>query len=808
MPNFYENTGYWKFDVKNTFNTPSLSTYALPQTPLNFIPSPTIFEENYSNFYILWDFGDGSTMQKAFSANHYFYYPGKYRVTMNLMLSSGEAVLDSFAQEVTIRDFIPNTYAFATSANGMALYAGEYSDEIKLERWNSLQSYDYVDGYNFYLNLSGSNSDYFDKEKFKKEPYSFLLPTHRFVQRELIGSLYSDTIINKLSTNSVLLYGKTLDTNEHGLSNLVVSASATDPNAFFVGTSGHGQFNLVDDTQNTNNTYAFATLDTTNFPDNYTEYYNYPLNDSLPIKNVDSSYITIARVAYKEPDKFSVTSNGLDGEGFLLPSFNIGNNTGGGAGTKYKESPINFVVKFKYDSDYSVKPDINTLFYFGDKEANKYSLPETRDAVNTGSQNYVDLYLVNSAYEKILDLNDTNLVTTTIDYSLFKDKRYGFLKGNFVVKESTDLSGYQVALSAQGLIRTKTGDKVVKTTEEDLAGQFFNIYSNQGVNKIAKINENADMTDILKSYAFQPVINNSPTLWDPFVSTILGTLSSDTNAIGKRIYEKTANFLKNNVNIDTCNIFNLFSYAEEYNVNLDDYAANNLLINYPADLSQMVNMYSIKKSLLWGRRLQDRYNFRDIYNESTLTFPVNKEEAAQYYIDGKNYGNNVGEQLGINSTIQRSDNFLVAKEIYSGTYKMVNTDLSANQGVNSATYPFSTFNSSLTGWGWGFTLPAEIDPNNTELSSNWYTLSDYYEVFRFNDVVPGKYVGNLINWDDEYQTTVDLQGDLQLSATYLPSYLSDFADTPLAAWDKSGGIVDQNLSYQLAVGLNLLSATS
>jgi len=139
---------------------------------------------------------------------------------------------------------------------------------------------------------------------------------------------------------------------------------------------------------------------------------------------------------------------------------------------------------------------------------------------------------------------------------------------------------------------------------------------------------------------------------------------------------------------------------------------------------------------------------------------------------------------------------------------MVNTDLSANQGVNSATYPFSTFNSSLTGWGWGFTLPAEIDPNNTELSSNWYTLSDYYEVFRFNDVVPGKYVGNLINWDDEYQTTVDLQGDLQLSATYLPSYLSDFADTPLAAWDKSGGIVDQNLSYQLAVGLNLLSATS
>ena len=54
------------------------------------------------------------------------------------------------------------------------------------------------------------------------------------------------------------------------------------------------------------------------------------------------------------------------------------------------------------------------------------------------------------------------------------------------------------------------------------------------------------MTEILKSYAFQPVIANSPTLWDPFVSTVMGTLSSNTNAIGKRVYEKTSNFIKNN----------------------------------------------------------------------------------------------------------------------------------------------------------------------------------------------------------------------------------------------------------------------
>ena len=106
-------------------------------------------------------------MQKSLCANHHYFYPGKYKVTMNLMLSTGEAVLDTFSQEVTIKDFVPNTYAFASSANDMSINAGEYSPEFKLERFNSLQSYNTESGYNFYLNLSGSNSDYYDKEKFK-----------------------------------------------------------------------------------------------------------------------------------------------------------------------------------------------------------------------------------------------------------------------------------------------------------------------------------------------------------------------------------------------------------------------------------------------------------------------------------------------------------------------------------------------------------------------------------------------------------------------------------------------------------------
>tara|TARA_R110000851_G_scaffold15638_7_gene51540 strand:- start:3283 stop:5643 length:2361 start_codon:yes stop_codon:yes gene_type:complete len=786
MPNLPYNNGYWKFNVKNVFNTVCLSSYALKQTPLKFIPSSTEYDTLYSNHYIMWDFGDGSTMQKAYSAEHYFFYPGQYRVTMNIVLSTGEAVLDSYNQIVTIRDFIPNTYSFAPSANNTVLIAGQYSDEIKLERFNSPQSYSAA-GYNFFINLSGSNSVYYDKTKLASEPYAFLLPTHRFIKRELVGGMYSDTVLEKLSTNSELLYGKLLDTNVHGKSSLVVPASSTDPNAFFVGTSGICGFYLVDDTENTNITYAFATLDTTNFPDNYTEYYNYPLDSTLPIKNVNSTYIQISTVQYKRPEKISITSNGLDGEGFVLPTFNI-------ALTKYKESPINFVAKLKYNSNYSPKPSVNKLKLL--ERGQDYRTNHIKLSLISANTNGIPLTALRPGEE---DWDGNLSEYTTIDATLFKEKGYAFLKGSFIIPESLPITK-MCAISATGSILD--GDC---NAQFEVSGKStnFNIFTNKGVNRVAVINENADMTDILESYAFQPVISQSPDLWNPFISTIMGTLSSETNAIGKRLYERTSNFIQNNVNIDTCDLSNLFSYAAEYNVKLNDYATKNLLINYPADLSRLVNIFSIKKSLLWGRRLQYRTNFRNRYNLNSDT--KNRTDAIQDYMDGKTGANNLGEELSNESTLYKKDNYVVAKELYSNTYKLVPINITS---VTTNSFPLSTFNSTLTGWGWGLTFPPDTVFGENENYSTFYKLSEFYEIYKFNDVVPGKYIGNLINWDDDYQTTIDIKEGTSLSSTYTPYFLSSFNNTPLKDWGTSGGIVEQNLSYQISKGLELLSATS
>ena len=102
--------------------------------------------------------------------------------------------------------------------------------------------------------------------------------------------------------------------------------------------------------------------------------------------------------------------------------------------------------------------------------------------------------------------------------------------------------------------------------------------------------------------------------------------------------------------------------------------------------------------------------------------------------------------------------------------------------------------------GWGLSLPSTF----TDVQD----LSSYYEFYRFNNVVPGRYVANTINWDDRYQTTINLRGNTPLSSTYMPSYLSSYQDTILNNWENENGVIQQNLTYQLLKGYQLLSATS
>ena len=762
-------TGYWKFKSYNVFEIESLSSYALEQTPLLFKPTE-YYSEDYSNVYVIWDFGDGSTPVKGLSSSHYYFYPGQYDVTMTLMLCSSNSVLDSYNKQVTIFDFVNNNFVFkplsGIYADTLQLTAGKISPTFTLESFNSLQSYSNK-GYSFFLNCSGSNSLYYDLTKLSDEPYAHLLPTHRFAKREKVKNfenlpVYSDKYIDKLKLDNTLLYGK-LDRDS-----LVVSTSGEDVGSFFVGTSGYAAFNFIDDSVKDENYYIFATLDTSDFEDNYTKYYNLDFKTNLPLKNTYSDYITIDKNLYSKPVMFHISSNGLDGEGLPDGTFNI-------SASQFINKRISFVAKLK-SSD-----------YYDCKNYNNYLNPGFLDFAT----NSVRISLVDSSGNSYGNLSEY----TTFDTELFKDYRYGWVKGSLVVPEDNNLTlntkqtYLPVFLSASSMVQDVSGGEYFVGGTSDA---FF-LYPNEGVNKIAKLNENFDTSNYLKDHAFQPSVYKKPMLFDVFFSTTLGTLSSTTNSIGKRIYEKTSNYVPNVINVDTCNIQSLYSYGLEYNVDMDEFVSANLLINYPADLARLMNIFTIKRSLLFGKRSQYQFNFTDKYVQSDVKNDF--ETAAYNYSIGKDRGNNLGNRIDIyDGVINKEDEYVVSYEIFSEQYKVQRTDLP----FKSDSYPLSTLDSS---WGWNLVVPGSFwsDPLSAQ------KLSSFYTFYKFVPVVPGKWTNNIINWDDTYQTTLPLI-DIKTKSPYSVNYFKNYYDTSLSNWDTQDGIINQNLSYQLSLGLELLSS--
>ena len=208
---------------------------------------------------------------------------------------------------------------------------------------------------------------------------------------------------------------------------------------------------------------------------------------------------------------------------------------------------------------------------------------------------------------------------------------------------------------------------------------------------------------------------------------------------------------------------------------------------------------------MFGKRVQDTFNFNDKYRQGTNFNDLNL--ATYNYQLGKIGGNNTGNPIDILSgTIDKKDNYIIAYEHFSEDYTLLRTNVINDENLNVksqtvSSYPLSTFNSN---WGWPLVLP-----NNFFNNTNYiYELSSYYTFYNFINVVPGEWNNNIINWDDQYQTTVDLLGNDKLSSTYLPSYLSSYEGTPLyhSQWDSVSGVVAQNINYQLSVGLELLSA--
>ena len=331
--------------------------------------------------------------------------------------------------------------------------------------------------------------------------------------------------------------------------------------------------------------------------------------------------------------------------------------------------------------------------------------------------------------------------------------KHGFIYGKVEAKgDWTGFNWLNKFNNTYGL-RTLTGE----TT--------FGIYSSGGRYSVSKVNEDFDPAATIKTYRFAPNMIQNNKLFDEFLGTIVGTVSSDVNSLGRVIYEKISNFVDNHSDPDTCNIDSLYSLLEMYGVDVNQYN-----YTYPGRLQRIMNIVSISHSGLWGGR--EKYD-RDI----DIRRPGASLEP-----------DNLGEELDITTYMVSADMPIVSKHLYNSDYRKVVTgyiepyEATGHGSVNSSFYEskYNTLSSyPLSGytpyWGWGLTTG--VSGTDIEKTVKFY---EYKEGFT-NIQVEGT-----IDWNNPHTT--------------LNESLSD-----INSWTEDNGIVEQLIDIELRKGLQLFT---
>lgn len=293
----------------------------------------------------------------------------------------------------------------------------------------------------------------------------------------------------------------------------------------------------------------------------------------------------------------------------------------------------------------------------------------------------------------------------------------------------------------------------------------FNILPSGGKYKIAKMNEDFDPSETIKSYRFQQLLLDDEIFFDEFYGSIVGTVSSEPTELGKAIYEKIANFVGNTSDPDTCNIRTLYSMCQQTGTSVDNY---NFV--YPAGLSRVVDLLSISHKRLYGER--SKFS-RDFDKSGTTSADI---------------GVNLGSEIDTATYIVSAGIPIVAQQLFNREYTVItpmyiegsadDPGYVSSVGLLSS-YPLSSYSTS---WRWRLnTGAADSD------------IGKYYNFYTYNVKYSNLQLEGVIDWDNPY--------------TNINHTLSS-----IDPWYEDDGIVDTMIDYELRKGLGLimptLSATS
>jgi hypothetical protein len=614
---------YIYFYTKDSTGVYTTSGYTLPITPFTFIP---VFDDglsvDYSKQNILWDFGDGEKTTEI-SPTHHFKVPGWYNVKCYVLGKGGEGYVDSFSQNILVRDFISDTIVISGS-NGKT-ESGTLQNPFEIFRFNSWQTYEALssDGYSIHLSVSGNIAPFLDAEAYKKDKWGHLKATSRFetLLYNPITEKEERLPINKIRTSNVELYVRYID-------NKLTFCNKEDVGSCFAGTSGRKVFYFIDDIPKKLDDFTEITAITILASFDYAKFKDYnTINKTIPdsiysvLNNIYNCNSFSNIIEQLDSDHLTITSNGIDDDnnGNLIDTFDI-------YPQKYTDQKIGFVVKCKSTKNGKVlSSKYNPIFEL------------TNNLYLTGGQ--INIELRDNFNNKI---NGINFVS---NMGVLSTEKYGgFFKGYFTSNNPLN----DVHIFARGLpvlqerylidtnyaiIGNPQSDKihnlVIKTDIDNPSVKSFtdNLFSTQGLTGIytscivSDRNKNTGETtynawvvdadrEKIKRYNitanglnliyenFDIPLSSSPsnivsdklgnvwvTLYDA-ISSI--RINSITNLIDKVIVPSVVNTVISGENtvspasIDTDIEDNIWiSYSTEYNSFVEKYDSNgNFLLNY------------------------------------------------------------------------------------------------------------------------------------------------------------------------------------------------------------------------------------
>ncbi len=454
----------------------------------------------------------------------------------------------------------------------------------------------------------------------------------------------------------------------------------------------------------------------------------------------------------------TITSNGIDSEGSDgNVIFDIGK-------TKFAGTKTSFVVKVKDD--------------YNNTQKNMPLLSTTNASL--------DLYLTDGTATYDIDVVSNFQELSTLDNG-------GFYKGYFTSNTNTTLEN--VYLSAHTVIADS-----FRPFHEGVSNTFT-IYPSSFYT-VSKQNEQIDFKDTFKEIAIQPLFSDAKVLMSDFLGSIFGDLSATQDSVGKATYEKIQNFFDNNSTIDESNIDQLDALLQLLDLpELNKYSL-------PPKLSRLMDLLSISKSKLFGRRNRDNTHYQ-----------------SYGYRFNDCYGENLGDALSAGSKIIVGEN-IVAHEKYSGEFITLNTNLPLSASITptiqtTTGYIYVTTSGELLSaesveLDSGTQIIQEQLPNCDIITENglqilidalsshstFYSLSDYSSTWGWPLLSGGgRDIMDIYNFYYQRETIGDISDSI-IDWTD-PNTTISYTMTSYEDWSKNNGTMSNIFAQSLYEGLEL-----